>query len=218
MKEHMRAADAHANLPEPFYLPFLKYVEESVAVDEEARTLIAGSCKLVNFDKGQRLLNMGSVCKYVYFILSGECRSYLTDSFGKTTTWFFHFNKPESNLKNLFAVDYKSFLSANAASISIETLSPVTAIRFSVDDVQALSAGSQAIERWLRLLNEQAYMLTCDRIITRMTLSAPDRYKKLLDNEPYLLNMFSNHLVATYLNVAPQSLSRIRGRISSGRL
>jgi len=216
MKEHMRASATDANPPETFYRPFLNYVQESVPVDEEARTLIADHCKLVSFDKGQRLLNMGGVCRYIYFILSGNCISYLTDSLGKTTTWFFHFNQPESNIKNLFAVDYKSFLSGGPAAVSIETLSPVTAIRFSVEDVHALSEGSRAIDRWLRLISEQAYMLTCERATTLMTLSAPERYRKLLANEPHLLNMFSNHYVATYLNVAPQSLSRIRGKFASG--
>ncbi|TWR26335.1 Crp/Fnr family transcriptional regulator [Mucilaginibacter pallidiroseus] len=216
MKEHMLAADASTQ--EQFCRPFFNYVAKSVPVDEETRALIATHCKLVKFEKGERLLNMGSVCKYLYFILSGECISYLTDSLGKTTTWFFHFNKPESNLKNLFAVDYKSFLSANPSSISIETLSPVTAIRFSVDEVQSISAGSMAIERWLRLLNEQAYILTCERATNLMMLSAPERYRKMLANEPHLLNMFSNYYVATYLNVAPQSLSRIRGKIASGVL
>jgi len=216
MKEHVLATAADANTQELFCRPFFDYVENSVPLDEEARTLIANHCKLVKFEKGQRLLNMGSVCKYIYFILSGECISYLTDSLGKTTTWFFHFNKPESNLKNLFAVDYKSFLAADPSSISIETLSPVTAIRFSVEEVQSITEGSIAVDHWLRLLNEQAYILTRERATNLMMLSAPERYRKMLADEPHLLNMFSNHYVATYLNVAPQSLSRIKSKIASG--
>lgn len=204
------------DLQTPFYNIFLDYVEQYVPVDKHTRALIPKHCKLVNLPKGYRMLNMGSVCKYVYFILSGECISYYIDPRGKTTTWFFHFNRPESKPKNSFAVDYQSFLSAGPATISIESLSNVTAIRFSVDDVSALTKGSCTMERWLRLLNEQVYMQTQDRIASLLTLTAPERYKKFLATEPYLLDMFSNYLIATYLNVAPPSLSRIRRRIASG--
>lgn len=218
MNENLGTSYSKNNLQAPFYNPFLMHMEQSVSADEEAKALIPGHCKLVTFPKGYRLLNMGRVCKYVYFIVTGECISYYTDSHGKTTTWFFHFNQPQSNVKNLFAVDYKSFLSEKPSTISIEALSPITAIRFSIKDVQALTTGSGAIERWLRLLNERAYMQTQDRITSLLTLSAPERYKRFLATEPHLLNMFSNYLVATYLNVAPQSLSRIRRKIATGML
>jgi len=199
-----------------FYLPFLKHMDLTSPVDEQARKLIAHHCKLVKFGKGEPILTTGNVCKFVYFILSGECISYYTDVSGKTKTWFFHFNQSESNIKNLFAVDYNSFISGKPSGISIIALSAVTAIRFSVNDVGVLKQGSRSIERWLHLLNEQAYIQTQQRLTTLLTLSALERYEKLLATEPHLLNMFSNHLVATYLNIAPQSLSRIRKKIASG--
>ncbi|NVM66749.1 CRP-like cAMP-binding protein [Mucilaginibacter sp. SG538B] len=201
-----------------FYQPVLNHIEKNLPVDEEMISLFAQHCKLVRFDKGERLLNVGKVCKYIYFIVSGECMSYYTDANGKTTTWFFHFNRPESTVKNLFAVDYKSFILSDPATISIEALSTVTAIRFSVNDVKALREGARGIEQWVNWVNEQAYVLTSGKVATLLTLSAQQRYEKLLETEPHLLNMFSNYLVASYLNLAPQSLSRIRKRIVCGTL
>jgi CRP-like cAMP-binding protein len=173
-------------LQQPFYQPFLQHMAASVPVDEEAKALLTDHCELVSFEKGDRLLNVGNAGKFIYFIISGECISYYTDPGGKTTTWFFHYNQPESTVKNLFAVDYKSFLSGSPATISIDALSPVTALRFSVNDVHALTEGSRSIERWLRLMNESAYIQTYDRISTLLTLTAPERYEKLLATEPHL--------------------------------
>jgi CRP-like cAMP-binding protein len=193
-----------------FCTPYLNYVSRDIALDEATKTLIAQNCQLVKFAKGEPLLKIGNVCQYVYFIVAGECISYLTGFNGKTTTWFFHFNKPESNVKNVFAVDYKSFLLRQPATLSIKTLSAVTAIRFSFEAVNNLIVQSPAIERWLRLVNERAFIHIYDRINTLLTLSATDRYQKLLKEEPFLLNMFSNYLIASYLHVAPPSLSRIK--------
>ena len=196
-----------------FCAPFLDYMSKDVELDEETIQLVAANCRLVKLAKGKRLLEAGNISHFVYFMVSGECISYFTDHNGKTTTWFFHFNIPESTVKNLFAVDYKSFLSLQPATLSLETLSPVTAIRFSAEEVRNLIERSRTFERWMRLLNERAFIQTYDRISTLLTLSAPERYKKFLTDEPWLLNMFTNYQIASYLDVAPQSLSRIRKNI-----
>ena len=196
-----------------FCAPYLDYVSRDIVLDEATKTLIAQNCQLVKFAKGEQLLKIGNVCQYVYFIVKGECISYLTGFNSKTTTWFFHFNRSESTVKNVFAVDYKSFLLRQPATLSIETLSAVTAIRFSFEAVNNLIVQSLAIERWLRVVNERAFIHIYDRMNTLLTLSAADRYQKLLKEEPFLLNMFSNYLIASYLHVAPPSLSRIKKQI-----
>ncbi len=197
-----------------FCTPFLEYLSKDIALDDATKKLVAESCRLVQYSEGKRLLETGTICRYIYFIIEGKCISYFTDFKGKTITWFFHFNSPESSAKNIFAVDYRSFLSREPSTLTIDTLSAVTAIRFSAEALKKLVDKSPAIERWLRLLTEKAFIQVYDRINTLLTLPAPDRYKKFLQEEPYLLNMFSNSLVATYLNVTPQSLSRIRKRLS----
>lgn len=193
-----------------FCAPFLTYVSRDIVLDEATKTLITQNCQLVKFAKGEQLLNIGNVCQYVYFIIKGECVSNLTDFNGKRITWFFHFNRPESTVKNVFAVDYKSFLLRQPATLSIETLSAVIAIRFSFESVNNLIVQSPAVEKWLRLVNERAFIHIYDRTNTLLTLPATDRYQKLLKEEPFLLNMFSNYLIASYLHVAPPSLSRIK--------
>jgi CRP-like cAMP-binding protein len=190
--------------------PFLEHMAQRVELDDEVICLVAANCKLVQFDKDEKLLLAGDVSKFVYFIVSGKCVSYFTDFKGKTITWFFHYNTPESLVKNLFIVDYKSFLTNEKATLSIETLTPVTAIRFSAQQNKTLIESSRVFERWMRILNEKAFIQTYDRISSLLTLSATERYKKFLNDESWLVNMFSHHLISSYLDVAPQSLSRIK--------
>lgn len=58
---------------------------------------------------------------------------------------------------------------------------------------------------------KSAFLHTYDRVFTLLTMTATERYNKLLKEEPQLLQMFSNYYIASYLGIAPQSLSRIRG-------
>ncbi|MCF0065530.1 Crp/Fnr family transcriptional regulator [Dyadobacter chenwenxiniae] len=194
----------------PFCKSFFDLMGEDVELDEQSKNLIDSHCREVTIKKGAVVLNAGDVCQQVFFVLTGEAISFFLDTDGKTTTWFFHFNNAHSTVKNLFAVDYKSFVSGQAATLTVEALTDVRAIHFSRAEVDFLLDNCAVFERWMRKLSERAFIHTYDRIATFLTMSAKHRYLKLLEEEPHLLNMFSNYYIATYLGIVPQSLSRIR--------
>jgi len=193
-----------------FSKPFVDLVSSDVLLDEETKILINGNCRPVKIAKGELLLNAGEVCRDIYFMVKGRAISYFTDYDGKTTTWFFHHNLPNAPVKNLFAVDYRSFLSGTPSGISIQALSDIDALKFSKEAVGLLVERSGSFAVWMQKLHEQSLIVAYDRIATLLTLSATERYQKFLQDEPYLLDMFSNYHIATYLNITPQSLSRIR--------
>jgi hypothetical protein len=62
-------------------------------------------------------------------------------------------------------------------------------------------------------MSETAYQNVHNRAFTLLTMNAKERYLKILEEEPYLLNKFQHYLIASYLGVAPQSLSRLRKEI-----
>ena len=193
-----------------FSKPFVDLVSSDVLLDEETKILINDNCRPVKIAKGELLLNAGEVCRDIYFMVKGRAISYFTDYDGKTTTWFFHHNLPNAPVKNLFAVDYRSFLSGAPSGISIQAISDIDALKFSKEAVGLLVERSGSFAVWMQRLHEQSLIVAYDRIATLLTLSATERYQKFLQDEPYLLDMFSNYHIATYLNITPQSLSRIR--------
>ena len=193
-----------------FSKPFVDLVSSDVLLDEETKILINDNCRPVKMAKGELLLNAGEVCRDIYFMVKGRAISYFTDYDGKTTTWFFHHNLPNAPVKNLFAVDYRSFLSGAPSGISIQAISDIDALKFSKEAVGLLVERSGSFAVWMQKLHEQSLIVAYDRIATLLTLSATERYQKFLQDEPYLLDMFSNYHIATYLNITPQSLSRIR--------
>jgi CRP-like cAMP-binding protein len=193
-----------------FCEPFFEYMRKFVCLDDGAMQTIAAHCREVIIPKKHTLLEEAGLCDKVYFLVSGKARSFYTDSTGKTITWYFHFNIPESITKNLFVVDYRSFLSNKPSSIAIETLTEVKAIVFTRDQVEFLNDHVYIFERWMRKLDETAFIHIYDRAFTLLTMTATQRYNKLLKEEAFLLQMFSNYYIASYLGIAPQSLSRIK--------
>ncbi|MFD2146104.1 Crp/Fnr family transcriptional regulator [Mucilaginibacter antarcticus] len=189
---------------------FEDYLYNQYMLGPETIQLIRDRSKIITVPKNSFLLSQGRVCKYVYFIQSGQAISYLTDSAGRSNTWFFHFNGGNNHIENVFAVDYKSFLVSDPSSISIKTLTEVTAVQLSKEDLNLMLKVSYAFENWIRILNEKIFILVFNRTRSLLTMSASERYIQMLHNEPYLFNMFSSYYIATYLGIAPQSLSRIR--------
>jgi CRP-like cAMP-binding protein len=190
--------------------PYFEYVRKFAELDSQTRQLVASQLTEITFPQKHIILSEGLTCNKIYFIISGTARSYYTDFSGMTVTWAFHFNSSESVIRNVFVTDYRALLTGKPASISIETLSEVNALVFTKDAVTYLMQKSLQYEIWMRKLNERAYVSMFDRAFSLLTMSATERYQKLLQEEPHLMQMFSNYYIASYLGIAPQSLSRIR--------
>lgn|GEM_PF-302922 len=197
-------------------MPLLNYIGKIISLDNSAVEIISNNCREVLIPKGQMIFNEGEVAKYAYFIVSGKAWSFYTDNTGKTIAWSFHFNEVQSGFNNLFIVDYKSFLTQTPGTMSIEALTDIRALRIGRRGFDPRGGHVPVLEKYLRKLNEYSFIVAYDRVLTLLTMSATDRYNKLLKSEPYLLQMFSDKYLASYIGVEPQSLSRIRKNIKSG--
>ena len=192
--------------------PFFEYMRKSVELDSDMMELIAAHVSETTFPPKHIILTQGSPCNKVFFVVSGTARSYYIDVSGTTVTWSFYFNNNKSIVRNLFALDGRAYLTNEPSSIAIEALSEVNALVFTREVLNSLMEKSLKYEIWMRKFTENAYVGMYDRAFTILTMSATERYHKLLKDEPHLMQMFSNHYIASYLGIAPQSLSRIRSQ------
>jgi CRP-like cAMP-binding protein len=196
-------------------MPLLNCIAKIVNLDEPAVEMILDSCSDVLFPKGHLISSEGEVARYAYFIVSGKGRSYYTDETGRVITWSFHFNEVHSDLKNLFIVDYKSFLTQTPGAMTIEALTDIRAIRIGQRELGAKFGHLPVFGKCLQKLNEYFFIMAYERFFNFLTMTATDRYNKLLKNEPYLLQLFTDKYLASYIGVEPQSLSRIRKNLRS---
>ena len=196
-------------------IPLLNHIGKIVSLDNSAVEIILKNCREVLIPKGQMIFNEGAIAKYAYFILSGKAWSFYTDDTGKTIAWSFHFNEIQSETNNLFIVDYKSFLTQTPGTMSIQALTDIRAIRIAHRGLGPQFGLAPELEKCLQKLIEWSFIMAHTRVFTLLTMSATDRYNALLRNEPYLLHLFKDKYLASYIGVEPQSLSRIRKNIRS---
>jgi CRP-like cAMP-binding protein len=196
-------------------IPLLNHIGKMISLDDAAVEVILNSCREILIPKGQTIFNDGKISKYVYFMISGKARSYYIDCAGKTITWAFHFNEIQSDFKNLFIVDYKSFLTQTPGNMYIEALTDIRAIRIGQRGLDLKFEHIPVLEKCIQKLKEHSFIAAYDRVFDLLTLSASDRYNHLLKNEPHLLQMFPDKYLASYIGIEPPSLSRIRKNLKS---
>ena len=193
---------------------YKNFFDRFISLNTEEWALFKSKSRLHHFNKGEVIHHVGDICKQLMFVNYGIIRSYVTDNRGNDYTWNILFNDKNSKIKNIFLVDYASFVNNEASQLSFEVLEDCQVLSIHYDDLQEVYRHSKNSERFGRLMAEQAYSHAHQLIIDRLTKTASTRYKELIKESPYLLEMISQHHIATFLGVTPQSLSRIKKEIT----
>lgn len=157
--------------------------------------------------KGDTLLEPGQVCNNIYFLTEGVFRMYYVDPDGREINYRFA-------LKNNFMVDFQSFLSRRPSRYYWLAMENAKGVAFSYGDVQQAYQQSRNWERFGRLIAEQVYQQVNERIELLQFLSPEQRYLHVVATQPDLVKQISQFHLSSYLGVTPESLSRIRKRLS----
>jgi len=193
---------------------FVKFISQFISLSNEDTITLENVLSNKSYKAGDKIVQEGSICNSILFTVSGKARSYFVNHEGQEFTWNFHFNDADSKFENYFLVDYYSFLRQTPSHLTIEALEDIEAITLSYTNIQKIVSKSINLEKVASIMSATAYENVHKRAFTLLTSNAKERYLQLLKDEPYLLNKFQHYLIASYLGVAPQSLSRLRKEIS----
>lgn len=142
-----------------------------------------------------------------YYLLSGIVKISIYNEEGTERVLEFFF-------PNSFFAAYTSFLTQQASDVEIEALTDCEVEIIKHYDIHKAYETSLLANRLGRAVAEQYYIRKTNREKDFLTKSAVERYKNLLDNRPELVQQIPVQLIAKYLGIEPESLSRIRKSIS----
>jgi CRP-like cAMP-binding protein len=157
--------------------------------------------------KGEFFLAEGKVCNQVGFIIKGLMRYYINHD-GEDKTYAF------AQEKN-FVCNNESFIPKTPSTKIIQALEDCEILTISYDDLQIFYQSIRQGERFGRLVIEQVFLQTLQELSSFYTDMPEQRYWKFIKEHPGLQQRISQYHIASYVGVKPQSLSRIRKRIST---
>jgi len=153
--------------------------------------------------KKELLLKEGQVCKYIYFVEKGLLRSYYYDDDNEITTWFMK--------ENDFVISVKSFYLQAKSTEYIQAIEDCTLYYISYEELNKLYVKHHSFCLIGTVLTQQYYIKSEERLLNLRQNSAIARYKFLINAHPDILNRCTNKIIASYLRITVETLSRIRG-------
>ena len=153
--------------------------------------------------KRQYFLQEGDVCKQIGFIVKGSARMFSVDERG-------HEHIIQFGLECWWISDPESFLHLSPSRYNIEMLEDSELLVISVPKASELRHKSQCFDLTVKVLDKHATIAMQKRIHAAIGMTAEERYFDLSGSYPQFLERFPMNMIASYLGVSPETLSRIR--------
>ncbi|MBL7804590.1 MAG: Crp/Fnr family transcriptional regulator [Saprospiraceae bacterium] len=184
----------------------LRYIAQFTTLSQGEAEDIVKTIKVKAFKKGAFLLKEGQVAKLCYFVLKGCVRQYFLVDGEERTTNFYTEGQPVTPYGGTFRQEPSKYYLSCLEDTIVTVGSPEQEALF--------FAKFPRLESVSRLAIEEELGKSQDQLSTFILSSPEERYRQLLATRPDLLERVPQYHLASYLGVKPESLSRIRKRIT----
>ena len=181
---------------------------KKVALTEEEETLIKKYLIPKKLRKKQYLLQEDEVCKSYAFIEKGALRAYTVDNSGNEHIIQF-------GIEGWIVSDLYSFLTGEPATYNIDALEDAELVLISKTAHEELLQKLPKYETFTRLNITGAYIAMQKRLTSIISSPLEERYTNFTKAYPEIVQRVPQHMIASYMGLTPETLSRIRKRISA---
>jgi CRP-like cAMP-binding protein len=185
---------------------FFKHIKEKVDFSEDELQLLKDHITPKKLRKRQFLLQEGDVCKFIAFVERGTLRAYTVDEKGAEHIFQFA-------LEGWLIADLFSFLTGEPATYNIEALENCELILISKSSHEKLLASMWSYEKYIRLQLTNAYIAMQTRITSIISFTLEERYAAFNALYPHIVQRVPQHMIASYMGLTAETLSRVRRRI-----
>jgi len=179
-----------------------EHVSKIASLTDEQFDYFFSHFKQETFKKGQFIISEGQDVDKEYFVLSGCLKSFFVNDDVKM--YILQFAMP-----TWWASDYSALYNKTKATINVDCISDVEILSLSNNDREKICAEIHQIEHFFRWRTNRGYVATQKRLLSFMNNDTKTRYEELLALYPALYNMVPKHLIASYLGVSRETLSRL---------
>ncbi len=175
----------------------------SLPLTGEEQALIVATFQPKKLRKKQYFLQEGDVSKYAGFIVKGAMRQYSVDD--KGIEHIVHLF-----IENYWANDRESSTMLTPSVYNIDAWEDTELLIITRAEMLDLMEKIPAIAQMIRLMDERNAIVNQRRLSSTISNSAEKRYEEFASHHPQFIQRFPQHLIASYLGITKETLSRIR--------
>jgi CRP-like cAMP-binding protein len=186
--------------------PLFDYIARYVALTIEEQQLLLANVNRRRYLKGQYVVQQGDICQFENFVLSGCVKSFYIDPEGHEHIAMFA-------IENWWVTDLGSFIKQRPADYNVLCLENTELVQFHHEKLEALYQKIPSLERFFRIIIQNAFVASQDRIVQSMSTPARERYLTFRQKYPQIEQRVPQYMVASYLGITKEFLSKIRSQL-----
>lgn len=184
----------------------ISHIRDHINLSATEAEFIEHQIPLKHFDAKTLLLKSGEIATASYFVKTGILRGYFTDD---------HLNEHvlQFACERWWIADLYSLLTQSPASLTIEVVEKAAVYVLDQNLKEGLYEKIPKLERYFRILTENALIAQQQRILFTMSLTAEERFKLFCSKYPGLIHRVPQKQVASYIGVTPEFFSKMKSKL-----
>jgi CRP-like cAMP-binding protein len=184
----------------------LDNISKHVVLTPQEQELFLSKTETRQYKAKTILLNDGEVCKNSYFVNSGVLRSFnINDHIVEHVMSF--------ACQGWWISDMYSLISQKPGNLFIEVIEDAEVVLLSKENQEQLYHDIPKLERFFRILTENALVANQQRIMDNLSLSAEERFEKFCKKHPTLIQKVPQKQIASYIGVTPEFFSKMKSKM-----
>jgi len=187
------------------YNSILSNIRRYVNLSEKEAEKLTSIIRTKRVKKRQFIIQPGFVCQYRSYIVKGAFRVYHLDEEGKEHT-------VSIGIEDWFVTDFYSYITQTPATNYAEALEDAIIFQMKYEDIESLCKEIHSLSEYFRLTTEKAFAYSRKRVISNISKTAEERYFEYINKYPAIANRVPQYVLASYVGVSAEFLSKIRSR------
>ncbi|WP_353479987.1 Crp/Fnr family transcriptional regulator [Haliscomenobacter sp.] len=186
---------AHKNL--------IDHIQKKVSLSEEEAQEFISCFKLTKVKKRQFIIQPDFVAKHRNYVLQGAFMGYVVADAGQE-------HIIQLAIEDWWISDYNSYIFQQPATMFVMALEDSVILQLDFASEQKLKSMNHKYETFFRITAERSFAGMQRRIISNLTKTAEERFHEFEDNYPQIANRFPQYVIASFLGMTTQYLSKLR--------
>jgi len=182
---------------------FIQYLQDKITLTEAEIQMIQAVSIQKKLRKKQFLLQEGEVWKYNAFVCSGFLKTFSIDDKGLEHIINF---APE----NHWTGDRESMMNATPAKFNIDAIEDAEVILIEKTNFEKLCKNIPQLNDLVNAILQRSFIVSQNRIQANISYTAEEKYQHFLDKFPAIANRIPQHMIASYIGITPETITRIR--------
>ena len=178
------------------------HIPKTALLTDEQFDYFFSHFKSQRFHKGQVIISKGDMVDHEYFVVSGCLKSFFINDEQKMFILQFA-------MSTWWTTDFNALYNQTKATINLDCITDAEVLSLSNADREKVCKELHSVEHFFRWRTNKGFLATQKRLLSVMNNNVKDRYEELLKQYPELYNIVPKNLIAAYLGVSRETLSRL---------